>query len=60
MLTELEHDFISERTKEGLNALKSKGIKLGAPIKIIIDTHLEYEKYLSLNTYIEKKIKNNL
>ena len=31
MLAELERDFISERTKEGLRALKDKGIKLGKP-----------------------------
>ena len=85
MLAELERDFISERTKEGLNALRAKGIKLGkpkgtlqssmydkdkekiqhlyklgVPIKTIISTHLDYGKYLSLKTYIEKKIKNNL
>ena len=34
--------------------------KLGVPIKTIIGTHLDYGKYLSLKTYIEKKIKNNL
>ena len=31
MLAELERDFISFRTKEGLNALKAKGVKLGKP-----------------------------
>jgi DNA invertase Pin-like site-specific DNA recombinase len=31
MIAELERDFISERTKEGLNARKAKGIKLGKP-----------------------------
>ena len=31
MLAELERDFISERTKEGLRARVSKGIKLGKP-----------------------------
>jgi len=85
MLAELERDFISERTKEGLSALKNKGIKLGkpkgtlqssmydkdkekiqhlyklgVPVKTIIGTHLDYGKYLSLKTYIEKKVKNNL
>jgi DNA invertase Pin-like site-specific DNA recombinase len=35
MLAELERDFISERTKEGLNARKAKGIKLGKPHGII-------------------------
>jgi DNA invertase Pin-like site-specific DNA recombinase len=85
MLAELERDFISERTKEGLRAVKEKGVKLGkpkgtlqksmydkdqqriehlhklgVPIATIIDTHLGYGKYLSLKTYIEKKIKKNL
>jgi DNA invertase Pin-like site-specific DNA recombinase len=31
MIAELERDFISERTKEGLNARKAKAIKLGKP-----------------------------
>lgn len=31
MMAELERDFISERTKEGLRARKAKGIKLGKP-----------------------------
>jgi|GEM_PF-3156552 len=31
MLAELETDFISERTKEGLRARMAKGIKLGKP-----------------------------
>lgn len=32
MVAELERDFISERTKEGLRAQKEKGIKLGKPM----------------------------
>lgn len=35
MIAELERDFISERTKEGLNARKAKGIKLGKPKGIL-------------------------
>ena len=35
MLAELERDFISERTKEGLRAIKAKGIKLGKPNGVI-------------------------
>jgi DNA invertase Pin-like site-specific DNA recombinase len=31
MMAELERDFISERTKAGLQARKAKGIKLGKP-----------------------------
>lgn len=83
MLAELERDFISERTKEGLIARKAKGIKLGkpkgtiqnsmydkdkekifhlyklgVPIRIIIDTHLKYGKYLSLKNYIKKRFKD--
>lgn len=79
MLAELERDFISERTKEGLRARAAKGIKLGkpvgtiqvsmydkdkekilhlyqlgVPIRKIIDTHLGYGKYLSLNSFVKK------
>ncbi|MCF6808437.1 recombinase family protein [Thiotrichales bacterium 19S9-12] len=85
MLAELERDFISERTKEGLRAVKDKGIKLGkpkgtlqksmydkdheriqhlykigVPLKKIIETHLGYGKYLSLKTYVEKKVEAKL
>lgn len=35
MLAELERDFISERTKEGLRARAAKGIKLGKPLGVI-------------------------
>ena len=35
MLAELERDFISERTKEGLQARKAKGIALGKPKGVI-------------------------
>lgn len=35
MLAELERDFISDRTKEGLRARAAKGIKLGKPTGII-------------------------
>jgi len=35
MLAELEKDFISERTKEGLRASVAKGIKLGKPKGVI-------------------------
>ncbi|MDR3151795.1 MAG: recombinase family protein [Holosporaceae bacterium] len=35
MLAELERDFISERTKEGLRARKAKGIVLGKPKGVI-------------------------
>lgn len=35
MLAELERDFISERTKEGVRARAAKGIKLGKPKGVI-------------------------
>jgi DNA invertase Pin-like site-specific DNA recombinase len=35
MMAELERDFVSERTKEGLRARKERGIKLGKPKGII-------------------------
>ena len=35
MVAELERDFISERTKEGLQARVAKGIKLGKPKGIL-------------------------
>ncbi|MBA8667679.1 recombinase family protein [Holosporaceae bacterium 'Namur'] len=35
MMAELERDFISERTKEGLRARVAKGIKLGKPKGIL-------------------------
>ena len=35
MVAELERDFISERTKEGLRARKEMGIKLGKPKGVI-------------------------
>lgn len=80
MLAELERDFISERTKEGLKVRAAKGFKLGkpkgtiqasmydkdkdkimelfrlgVPIRKIIEMHLGYGKYLSLQTFINKQ-----
>jgi DNA invertase Pin-like site-specific DNA recombinase len=31
MMAEIERDLISERTKEGLRAVRAKGVKLGRP-----------------------------
>lgn len=42
MVAELERDFISERTKEGLRARVAKGIKLGKPKGIL--QHSMYDK----------------
>ena len=42
MMSELERDFISERTKEGLMARKAKGIKLGKPKGVIQSS--QYDK----------------
>ena len=79
MVAELERDFISERTKEGLRARVAKGVKLGkpkgtvqksmydkdkdkilhlhtlgVPINKIIETHINYGKYISLKHFIDK------
>ncbi|WP_233590631.1 recombinase family protein [Legionella qingyii] len=52
MLAELERDFISERTKEGLRARVAKGIKLGKPKGVIqasmYDKDKDKEKILHL------------
>lgn len=51
MIAELERDFISERTKAGLDARKEKGIKLGKP-KGTLQTSmydLDKEKILHLH-----------
>jgi len=50
MLAELERDFISERTKEGMRALAAKGVKLGKP-KGVVQTSMydkDREKILEL------------
>jgi DNA invertase Pin-like site-specific DNA recombinase len=44
MLAELERDFISERTKEGLRARKEKGIKLGKPFGVIQSSMYDKDK----------------
>jgi DNA invertase Pin-like site-specific DNA recombinase len=44
MLAELERDFISERTKEGLKARAAKGIKLGKPKGIIQASMYDQDK----------------
>lgn len=51
MLAELEKDFISERTKEGLRARVAKGIKLGKPKGIIQASMYDKDKDKILHLY---------
>lgn len=44
MMAELERDFISERTKEGLRARRAKGIVLGKPKGVIQSSIYDKEK----------------
>ncbi len=51
MLAELERDFISERTKEGLRARVAKGIKLGKPKGVIQSSMYDKDKEKILHLY---------
>jgi len=51
MLAELERDFISERTKEGLRARAAKGIKLGKPKGVIQASMYDQDKEKILHLY---------
>ncbi len=51
MLAELECDFISERTKEGLIARKAKGIKLGKPKGTIQNSMYDKDKEKIFHLY---------
>lgn len=51
MLAELERDFISERTKEGLRARAAKGIKLGKPKGTIQASMYDKDKGRILELY---------
>lgn len=51
MLAELERDFISERTKEGLRARVAKGIKLGKPRGVIQASMYDKDKEKILHLY---------
>lgn len=51
MLAELERDFISERTKEGLRARAAKGIKLGKPKGVIQASMYDQEREKILHLY---------
>ena len=44
MMAELERDFISERTKEGLRARVAKGIKLGKPKGTLQDSMYDKDR----------------
>lgn len=51
MLAELERDFISERTKEGLRARVAKGIKLGKPKGVIQASMYDKDKDKIVHLY---------
>lgn len=51
MLAELERDFISERTKEGLRARAAKGIKLGKPKGVIQASMYDKDREKILHLY---------
>ncbi len=51
MLAELERDFISERTKEGLRARVAKGIKLGKPKGVIQASMYDKDKEKIFHLY---------
>lgn len=51
MLAELERDFISERTKEGLRARAAKGIKLGKPKGVIQASMYDKDKEKILHLF---------
>lgn len=51
MLAELERDFISERTKEGLRARAAKGIKLGKPKEVIQASMYDKDREKILHLY---------
>jgi DNA invertase Pin-like site-specific DNA recombinase len=66
MMAELERDFISERTKEGLQARREQGIKLGKPKGVIqksmYDSHKTqiaelYQLGVPLNAIIRNHLK---
>lgn len=51
MMSELESDFISERTKEGLRARVAAGIKLGKPKGTIQDSMYDKDKEKIFHLY---------
>ena len=51
MIAELERDFISEHTKEGLRARKAKGIKLGKPKGVLQKSMYDNDKEQIFHLY---------
>ena len=51
ILAELERDFISARTKEGLRNAQEKGIKLGKPKGILQSSMYDVDKEKILHLY---------
>lgn len=51
MVAELEKDFISERTKEGLNARRAKGVKLGKPYGTIQNSMYDKDRERIFHLY---------
>lgn len=51
MIAELERDFISERTKEGLRASVAKGIKLGKPKGILQNSMYDKDREKIFHLY---------
>lgn len=51
MIAELERDFISERTKEGLRARKERGITLGKPKGILQSSMYDQDKEKIFHLY---------
>jgi DNA invertase Pin-like site-specific DNA recombinase len=51
MIAELERDFISEKTKEGLRARVAKGIKLGKPKGILQNSMYDNDKQKIFDLY---------
>ena len=54
---EFERDLLSERTKEGLQAIKNKGLKLGRPSKYNFNDFIETLKYNSYGLSVNESIK---
>lgn len=51
MMAELERDFTSERTKEGMRARVAKGIKLGKPKRTLQDSIYDKDREKIFHLY---------